>query len=153
MNSASVSSRSRSFLRAAALSRFAPMPNSSILNSTPVTGRTSTPLSARLRSSNNRSSYSSSEVRRWTLDVESWRFSFLFAIRNQCQSGSDQSAIRRVKGAWWPSRSSKPLSIRQPLDRGRFDSYPLRQILSVAAAMSTASSRRHACLYKLIERR
>ena len=34
------------------------------------------------------------------------------------------SAIRRVKGAWWPSRSSKPSSPRKW--RGRFDSYPLR---------------------------
>jgi hypothetical protein len=34
------------------------------------------------------------------------------------------SAIRRVKGAWWPSRSSKPSSLRKW--RGRFDSYPLR---------------------------
>lgn len=31
----------------------------------------------------------------------------------------------RVKGAWWPSRSSKPLSARSA-GRGRFDSYPLR---------------------------
>ena len=30
----------------------------------------------------------------------------------------------RVKGAWWPSRSSKPSSLRKW--RGRFDSYPLR---------------------------
>ena len=36
-----------------------------------------------------------------------------------------QSAIRRVKGAWGPSRSSKPLSSRSA-GRGRFDSYPLR---------------------------
>ena len=35
-----------------------------------------------------------------------------------------QSAIRRVKGAWWPSRSSKPSSSCKW--RGRFDSYPLR---------------------------
>ena len=35
-----------------------------------------------------------------------------------------QSAIWRVKGAWWPSRSSKPSSPRKW--RGRFDSYPLR---------------------------
>jgi hypothetical protein len=35
-----------------------------------------------------------------------------------------QSAIRRVKGAWWPSRSSKPSLLRKW--RGRFDSYPLR---------------------------
>ncbi len=38
-----------------------------------------------------------------------------------------QSAIRRVKGAWWPSRSSKPSLPRKW--RGRFDSYPLRQII------------------------
>ncbi len=34
---------------------------------------------------------------------------------------------RRVMGAWWPSRSSKPLSARST-GRGTFDSYPLRQI-------------------------
>jgi hypothetical protein len=33
---------------------------------------------------------------------------------------------RRVMGAWWPSRSSKPLSARFA-GRGKFDSYPLRQ--------------------------
>ena len=48
------------------------------------------------------------KIRRWTLDVERWAF----------------SAIRRVKGAWWPSRSSKPSSPRKW--QGRFDSYPLR---------------------------
>jgi hypothetical protein len=47
-------------------------------------------------------------IRRWTLDVGRSVF----------------SAIRRVKGAWWPSRSSKPSSPRK--SRGRFDSYPLR---------------------------
>ena len=36
------------------------------------------------------------------------------------------SSSRRVKGAWWPSRSSKSPSTRK--SRGRFDSYPLRQI-------------------------
>ena len=50
-------------------------------------------------------------IGRCTLEVERWAF----------------SSFRRVKGAWWPSRSSKPLSIRQPPGRGRFDSYPLRQ--------------------------
>jgi hypothetical protein len=34
---------------------------------------------------------------------------------------------RRVTGAWWPPRSSKPLAVRIS-DRGRFDSYPLRLI-------------------------
>ena len=33
--------------------------------------------------------------------------------------------FRRVNGAWWPARSSKPLSARSA-GRGRFDSYPLR---------------------------
>ena len=46
---------------------------------------------------------------RWMLDVGRWTFLFL---------------TRRVKGAWWPSRSSKPSSPRKW--RGRFDSYPLR---------------------------
>ncbi len=34
---------------------------------------------------------------------------------------------RRVKGAWWPSRSSKSPSTRK--SRGRFDSYPFRPLL------------------------
>ena len=34
---------------------------------------------------------------------------------------------RRVKGAWWPPRSSKPLSVCFA-GRGKFDSYPLRQL-------------------------
>ncbi len=48
------------------------------------------------------------KIPRWTLDVGHWTF----------------FSSRRVKGAWWPSRSSKPSS---PCKwRGRFDSYPLR---------------------------
>ena len=35
--------------------------------------------------------------------------------------------FRRVKGAWWPSRSSKPSLPRKW--RGRFDSYPLRLLI------------------------
>src|SRR5215472_7630361 len=50
---------------------------------------------------------------RWMSDVGRWEFSF---------SG-------RVKGAWWPSRSSKPSSSRLA-GRGRFDSYPLRDLIS-----------------------
>ena len=113
MNSASASSRSRSFHRAAAPSRFAPMANSSIPNSTLATGRISMPSSERLRNLNERSHHSCSLVRRSKFGVRSSAYSFL-------------SAVRRVKGAWWPSRSSKPLSIRYTPDRGRFDSYPLR---------------------------
>src|SRR5207249_2674427 len=37
----------------------------------------------------------------------------------------DSLPLRRVMGAWWPSRSSKPLSARST-GRGMFDSYPLR---------------------------
>ena len=48
----------------------------------------------------------------WALDVGCWTF---------CPC-----APRRVMGAWWPSRSSKPLSARST-GRGMFDSYPLRQ--------------------------
>ena len=51
-------------------------------------------------------------VGRWVLDVERWTF----------------SSSRRVKGAWWPSRSSKSSSSRKW--RGRFDSYPLRHSIS-----------------------
>jgi hypothetical protein len=47
-------------------------------------------------------------------------FSSQSAIRNP------QSEIWRVKGAWWPSRSSKPLLAPRMRDQGRFDSYPLR---------------------------
>ena len=49
----------------------------------------------------------------WMLDVGSWTFLFF---------------PRRVKGAWWPSRSSKPSLSRKW--RGRFDSYPLRHLIS-----------------------
>ena len=46
----------------------------------------------------------------------------------ECSMFDVQSAfLRRVMGAWWPSRSSKPLSARFT-GRGKFDSYPLRQI-------------------------
>ena len=106
------SNRSLSFLRAAGHSKFVLMENFSIPNSTPAIGRTLTQSSAQLKKSNKFPSTS----RRPIVD--------LFAIRNHCQSGSDQSALRRVKGAWWPSRSSKPSSPRKW--RGRFDSCPLR---------------------------
>ena len=52
------------------------------------------------------------KVRLSMLDIGSWKFSF----------------SRRVKGAWWSSRSSKLSSPRKWRDR--FDSYPLRQIFS-----------------------
>ena len=122
----------------AALSRFAPIANSSIPNSTPATGRISTTSSRRSRKQNSvaalltgvfglvkadppralrffsvqrstlNAQHSIQKVGPWTLDVE--RSTFF--------------SSRRVKGAWWPSRSSKPSSPRKW--RGRFDSYPLR---------------------------
>ena len=114
------------------------MANCSIPNSSPVSGRISTKSSRRSRRRNSAAtsfliarsrakpsrSWASSffnaqrptpnaqrsiqTIRRWMLDVGRWTFSF---------SG-------RVKGAWWPSRSSKPSSPCKR--RGRFDSYPLR---------------------------
>jgi hypothetical protein len=99
------------------------MENCSTPNSILVIGRTSMLSPARSKNSSRRSGFSSSAIQRWALEVK-------------CQSGSDLSglrlvpvrlglfAFRRVKGAWWPSRSSKPSSVRK--DRGRFDSYPLR---------------------------
>ena len=48
-------------------------------------------------------------VGRWALDVERWAL---------------LSFSGRVKGAWWPPRSSKPPSVGN--GRDRFDSYPLR---------------------------
>jgi hypothetical protein len=112
------------------------MANCSIPNSTPANGRISTTSSRRSkRPSNYRIAVASlvrhfaphpkrniqhptsntefekqqrAGVRRSALDVQCSTFSF----------------FRRVKGAWWPSRSSKPSSSRKW--RGRFDSYPLR---------------------------
>src|ERR1022692_3820496 len=82
------------------------MENSSIPNSTPAIGRISTPLLAQFGKSNNQSSRSSSIVQHWAFDVKRWMF----------------SVVWRVKGAWWPSRSSKPPSAGN--GRDRFDSYP-----------------------------
>jgi hypothetical protein len=63
-------------------------------------------------------------VQRSTQTVESWMSDCLLA--NPFGVGRWAfSTMRRVKGAWWPSRSSKPLSSRLA-GRGRFDSYPLR---------------------------
>jgi hypothetical protein len=115
------------------------MANCSIPSSTPAIGRTSTPLSRRSRKQNKLTcSYlcladrygSRLRKRRQATALQSTRCArkIQSAIRNQ------QSAVRRVKGAWWSSRSSKPLSVPHTRDRGRFDSYPLRQV-SVAASL------------------
>ena len=124
------------------------MANCSILNSKPATGRISTSSSRRSRNSNSttaldealsltavtelwirkvfnaqRSTFNAQRsiqtVGRWTLDACS---RFIGVGR------STFSFYGRVKGAWWPSRSSKPSSPRKW--RGRFDSYPLRHLIS-----------------------
>ena len=135
------------------------MANCSILNSKPATGRISTTSSRRSRNSNSttaldealsltavtelwirkvfnaqRSTFNAQRsiqtVGRWTLDacsrfigVGRWTF----------------FSFRRVKGAWWPSRSSKPSSPRKW--RGRFDSYPLRFFSAVPVAISLCETR------------
>ena len=48
------------------------------------------------------------------------------------------SIARRVMGAWWSSRSSKPSSVRFT-GRGKFDSCPLRQILGSGAGVPAAA--------------
>jgi hypothetical protein len=128
------------------------MANSSIPNSILATGRTLTTSSKRSKNSNNKrrvfsptlgltnsvefwvfdlnaqrstlnAQRSIQRVRNWPLYVERWTF----------------SSCRRVKGAWWPSRSSKPSSPRKW--RGRFDSYPLRLFLTIPVAVSLCKTR------------
>ena len=89
--------------------------NSEPLAFVSVTRRAAFSLQKRRQAAVLQSALRARKIRCWTLDVcsrfigvERWEF----------------SAIRRVKGAWWPSRSSKPPSLRKW--RGRFDSYPLR---------------------------
>ncbi len=117
------------------------MANCSIPNSSPASGRISTRSLRRSRKQNSqpRGLFSvlchAVQKRRQVRHGESvlWRTaalqSALCARKIQSVIHNRQSAIRRVKGAWWPSRSSKPSSPRKW--RGRFDSYPLREIFVV----------------------
>ena len=105
------------------------MANCSIPNSIPGSGRISTRLSRRSRRRNRGSRDSVLIIHRPELGVEKRRpvaayQGALRARRIRSAMCSLQFAIRRVKGAWWPSRSSKPSLPRKW--RGRFDSYPLR---------------------------
>ena len=129
------------------------MANCSIPSSTPASGRISTPSLKRLRKQNNQprglfsarrrgiqkrhraaalqSALRSQEIQSATGNRQPRRG--IAETEGKAVTGSGeraraasefQSAIWRVKGAWWPSRSSKPSS---PCKwRGRFDSYPLR---------------------------
>ena len=140
------------------------MANCSIPNSTPATGRTSTTSSRRSKKQSSASACffpdsslsktsrswavrffnaqrSIQIVGRWMLDacsrfigVERWTFS---------SSG-------RVKGAWWPSRSSKPSSPRKW--RGRFDSYPLR-VSFIVILSGAQQSRRIPSLFQKVNHR
>ena len=115
------------------------MANCSIPNSSPANGRISTRSSRRSRNQNSQPRASVFVIRRSAFRVQERRqvrhpesvrwqtaaFKSGTAARKiQSAICNRQSAIRRVKGAWWPSRSSKPSSPRKW--RGRFDSYPLR---------------------------
>ena len=132
------------------------MANCSIPNSSPASGRISTRSLRRSRKQNSQPITCTSVNRGWWLDVRKrrqvrlvesvlWRTdavqSALHApkIRRRTSNSLPRfsfyvverwefSSIRRVKGAWWPSRSSKPSSLRKW--RGRFDSYPLREFES-----------------------
>src|SRR5438132_12524754 len=95
------------------------MANCSIPNSTPAIGRISTPSSKQLRKQN--SATQVFVIRCSTLDVGRSTF----------------SSYGRVKGGWWPSRSSKPPSLRKW--RGRFDSYPLRLFLLIPSRFAVRS--------------
>ena len=123
------------------------MANCSIPNSTPATGRTSTTSSRQSKRLN--STTPLGEAISLTAVTELWiRKAFnaqrsTFNAQRSIQTGgrwtldacsrfigvgrSTFSFYGRVKGAWWPSRSSKPSSPRKW--RGRFDSYPLRRFI------------------------
>jgi hypothetical protein len=118
------------------------MAKCSIPNSSPASGRISTRSLRRSRKQNSQPSASASVIHRSAFSLQKrpqvrhvesvlWRWaaiqSTLRARKIQSVIRNRQSAIRRVKGAWWSSRSSKPSSSRKW--RGRFDSYPLRQII------------------------
>ena len=108
------SRRSPWFHPAAAPSKSAPMANLSIPSSIPANGRISTPSSGKSKRHLPDGEFGSQETRKLLPDAF-----FRFWLR-----GFQIQFLRRVKGAWWPSRSSKSPSALT--GRGRFDSYPLR---------------------------
>jgi hypothetical protein len=129
------------------------MANCSIPNSSPANGRISTRSLRRSRRSNSAPDYFSEACSPAT-PFQAWPFGFSNVQRSTLNAqGSIQtvgrrmldvwrsafSLSRRVKGAWWPSRSSKPSLPRKW--RGRFDSYPLRRIFSRHPERSAAKSK------------
>jgi hypothetical protein len=133
-------------------------------NSTPAIGRTSTRSSKRLKNSS-RASASFLEAFGLTNATLAWTLRFFNVQRSTLNAQRSiqiigrwmldclpsRSLVRRlvgrwtfssswrVKGAWWPSRSSKPSSPRKW--RGRFDSYPLREFLVVILSGAKRSRR------------
>jgi hypothetical protein len=118
------------------------MANCSIQNSSLASGRISTRSLRRSRKQNSQPHASASVTRcsafspqrrlqvRHVESVLRRRAAIQSALparRNRSAIRNRQSAIWRVRGAWWPSRSSKPSSPRKW--RGRFDSYPLRLLI------------------------
>ncbi len=107
------------------------MANSSTPNSTPATGRTSTTSSRRSKKQNSVAALLTGVF--GLVKADPPRALRFFNVQRSTLNAqrSIQTVGRwtffssgRVKGAWWPSRSSKPSSPRKW--RGRFDSYPLR---------------------------
>jgi hypothetical protein len=127
------------------------MANCSIPNSTPATGRTSALLSRRSRRSGKLTGFYFFLPEPCRLTLRKARQaaalqSTLRARKIQPAILDQQSSIWRVKGAWWSSRSSKPLSVPYTRDRGRFDSYPLRLKFSRHPERSVAESKDPAAL-------
>ncbi len=136
------------------------MANCFIPNSTPATGRTSTTSSRRSKKQSSASAcfFPDSSLSKTS---RSWAVRFFNAQRSTSNAQRSIqivgrwmldacsrfigvgrwtfSSSGRVKGAWWPSRSSKPSSPRKW--RGRFDSYPLRGFQSIAVAVSLCETR------------
>jgi hypothetical protein len=136
------------------------MANCSIPNSTPATGRTSTRSSKRSKKQSSASacffadSSLSKTSRSWAVrffNVQRSTPNVQRSVRLVGRWALDAcsrfigvgrwtfSSIWRVRGAWWPSRSSKPSSPRKW--RGRFDSYPLRGSRSIPVAVSLRKTR------------
>jgi hypothetical protein len=118
------------------------MASSFIPNSNPAIGRTSMQSSAQSRRQNSTAGTSSGAF--GPAGVESWMLGVFNAQRSTLNAQRSIQTVecwaldvgrwtlvlfRRVRGAWWPSRSSKPLLIPRMRDQGRFDSYPLRQLI------------------------
>jgi hypothetical protein len=140
-NSAIGLRRSPLFHPAAAPSKSAPMAKGSTPNSSPANGRTSTRSLARSRKSALKRHQSGKQESRKGIQGREKHRRFK---SSSCFPAFLIPFSWRVKGAWWPSRSSKSPSVLT--DRGRFDSYPLRpSIGNPQSAISNPERRWSAC--------